>query len=116
MKKLTVLTLEQALSLSYATQRFVHLGWRVIRIEATPSGDRLPGDPNRYVGKEGDRPDLHAYFIGPNVGKEAISLNLKDPRGQEVLKRLVAELPADVFASNTLPKRYSLFPVKRWHG
>jgi crotonobetainyl-CoA:carnitine CoA-transferase CaiB-like acyl-CoA transferase len=106
MERLTVLSLEQALSLSYATQRFVHLGWRVIRIEATPSGDRLPGDPNRYVGKEGDRPDLHAYFVGPNVGKETISLNLKDPRGQEVLKRLIGELPVDVFASNTLPKRY----------
>ncbi len=106
MEKLTVLSLEQALSLSYATSRFVHLGWRVIRIEATPSGGRLPGDPNRYVGKEGERPDLHSYFIGPNVGKQTISLNLKEKRGQEVLKRLIAELPADIFASNTLPKRY----------
>jgi len=59
MKKRTVLSLEQALSLSYATQRFVHLGWRVIRIEATPYGGRLPGDPNRYVGKEGEAEDLH---------------------------------------------------------
>ena len=107
MEKLTVLSLEQALSLSYATQRFVHLGWRVIRIEATPSGERLPGDPNRYVGKEGDKPDLHSYFIGPNVGKETISLNLKEKKGQEVLRRLIAELPADIFASNTLPKRYA---------
>lgn len=106
MDKLTVLSLEQALSLSYATQRFVHLGWRVIRIEATPSGNRLPGDPNRYVGKEGEQPDLHSYFIGPNVGKETISLNLKEEKGREVLKRLIAELPTDIFASNTLPKRY----------
>ncbi len=106
MDKLTILSLEQALSLSYATSRFVHLGWRVIRIESTPSGGRLPGDPNRYVGKEGDRPDLHSYFIGPNVGKETVSLNLKDARGQEVLRRLITDLPADVFASNTLPKRY----------
>jgi len=106
MEKLTVLSLEQALSLSYATSRFVHLGWRVIRIEATPSGGRLPGDPNRYVGKEGERPDLHSYFIGPNVGKQTISLNLKEKSGQEVLKRLIAELPADIFASNTMPKRY----------
>lgn len=86
--------------------RFVHLGWRVIRIESTPSGNRLPGDPNRYVGKPGDRPDLHSYFVGPNVGKEAIALNLKDPRGQELLRRLITELHVDVFASNTLPKRY----------
>ena len=106
MDKLTVLSLEQALSLSYGTQRFVHLGWRVIRIEATPSGGRLPGDPNRYVGKAGEQPDRHAYFIGPNVGKEAIGLNLKEKKGQEVLKRLVAELPVDIFASNTLPRRY----------
>ncbi|MHC4609664.1 MAG: CaiB/BaiF CoA transferase family protein [Planctomycetota bacterium] len=106
MDKLTVLSLEQALSLSYGTQRFVHLGWRVIRIEATPSGGRLPGDPNRYVGKEGERPDLHAYFIGPNMGKESIALNLKEKKGREVLKRLIKELPADVFACNTLPKRY----------
>ena len=106
MDKLTVLSLEQALSLSYATSRFVHLGWRVIRIESTPVGGRLPGDPNRYVGKAGERPDLHSYFIGPNVGKETISLNLKDKRGQDVLKRLIADLPADVFACNTLPKRY----------
>jgi crotonobetainyl-CoA:carnitine CoA-transferase CaiB-like acyl-CoA transferase len=107
MEKLTVLSLEQALSLSYATSRFVHLGWRVIRIEATPSGSRLPGDPNRYVGKQGERPDLHSYFVGPNVGKETISLNLKEKRGQEVLRRLITELPVHVFASNTLPKRYT---------
>jgi itaconate CoA-transferase len=106
MDKLTVLSLEQALSLSYATSRFVHLGWRVIRIEATPAGDRLPGDPNRYVGKEGARPDLHTYFIGPNVGKETIALNLKEKKGQEVLRRVMTELPVHIFASNTMPKRY----------
>ncbi len=31
-----VLSVEQALSMPYATLRFVHLGWRVIRIEPTP--------------------------------------------------------------------------------
>lgn len=106
MNRLTVLSLEQALSLSYATSRFVHLGWRVIRIEATPSGDRLPGDPNRYVGKPGPSADLHAYFIGPNVGKQSIALNLKHQAGREVLWRLIRNLPVDVFASNTLPRRY----------
>jgi len=107
MDKLTVLSLEQALSLSYATQRFVHQGWRVIRIEATPVGKRFPGDPNRYVGKVGERNDLHSYFIGPNVGKEAIALNLKEEKGREILRRLISELDVDVFASNTLPRRYT---------
>jgi crotonobetainyl-CoA:carnitine CoA-transferase CaiB-like acyl-CoA transferase len=106
MQKRTVLSLEQALSLSYATLRFTHLGWRVIRIESTPSGGRLPGDPNRYVGKPGERDDLHSYFIGPNVGKETIALNLKVEEGQKVLRQLIERLPVDIFASNTLPKRY----------
>lgn len=111
MDKLTVLSLEQALSLSYATQRFVHLGWRVIRIEPTPRGDRLPGDPNRYVGKDGDHPDLRAYFIGPNVGKESISLDLQSPEGRTLLKRLIAELPVDIFTCNTLPRRYQALGI-----
>ncbi len=33
-KQKTILSLEQALALPYATQRFVQLGWRVIRIES----------------------------------------------------------------------------------
>jgi len=106
MDKLTVLSLEQALSLSYATQRFVHLGWRVIRIEATPAGERLAGDPNRYVGKAVEGPDRRAYFIGPNVGKESITLNLKEQEGRDLLKHLIEKLPVDIFACNTLPRRY----------
>ncbi len=109
MDKLTVLSLEQALSLSYATQRFVQLGWRVIRVESTPVKDRLPGDPNRYVGKPAaaeQDPDLRSYFVGPNVGKETIALNLKEPQGRKLLQRLITDLPVDIFAANTLPKRY----------
>ena len=85
MRRRTVLSLEQALSLPYATLRFVQLGWRVIRIEATPSGEGLPGDPNRYIGRNAVDDDRRTYFIAPNVGKEAIALNLKEPRGQQTL-------------------------------
>jgi itaconate CoA-transferase len=98
--------MEQALSLPYATLRFAQLGWRVIRIESTPTGEGLPGDPNRYIGGKVADDDRRSYFIAPNVGKEAIALNLKDPKGQEVLRRLITELDADVFCCNTVPKRY----------
>jgi crotonobetainyl-CoA:carnitine CoA-transferase CaiB-like acyl-CoA transferase len=98
--------MEQALSLPYATLRFAQLGWRVIRIESTPSGDGLPGDPNRYIGGKVVDDDRRSYFIAPNVGKEAIAINLKDPKGQELLKKLIVELDVDVFCCNTVPKRY----------
>jgi crotonobetainyl-CoA:carnitine CoA-transferase CaiB-like acyl-CoA transferase len=105
-RRRTVLSLEQALSLPYATWRFAHLGWRVIRIEATPTGQSDPGDPNRYIGAVVAGNDRRSYFIAQNVGKESLVLNLKTPRGREILHRLVRDLPVDVFCCNTLPGRY----------
>ena len=64
-----ILSLEQALSMPYGTLRFVHLGWRVIRIEATPvEGLRTHGDPNRYIGRKDAGRDRHSYYVAPNVG------------------------------------------------
>jgi crotonobetainyl-CoA:carnitine CoA-transferase CaiB-like acyl-CoA transferase len=98
--------MEQALSLPSATLRFAQLGWRVIRIEATPHGKGLPGDPNRYIGSKVADDDRHSYFVAPNVGKEGITLNLKDPQGQAILHKLIRELDVDIFCCNTLPGRY----------
>jgi crotonobetainyl-CoA:carnitine CoA-transferase CaiB-like acyl-CoA transferase len=109
MKRRTVVSLEQALSLPYATLRFAQLGWRVIRVESTPTGDGLPGDPNRYIGNrlsEACGDDRRSYFVAPNVGKEAIALNLKDPRGHQLLQRILRQLDVDVFCCNTVPARY----------
>ncbi len=106
MKRRTVISLEQALALPSATLRFVHLGWRVIRIEATPSGHGLPGDPNRYIGARVVDDDRRSYFLAPNVGKETVALNLKEERGREALHRIIRELDADIFCCNTLPARY----------
>jgi itaconate CoA-transferase len=105
-KRPTVLSLEQALSLPSATLRFAQLGWRVIRIESTPGSGGLPGDPNRYIGGRIVDDDRRSYFVAPNVGKEAIALNLKDPRGQELLRRVIGALDVDVFCCNTVPARY----------
>ena len=110
-KRRVVLSLEQALSLPYATSRFVQKGWRVIRIEATGAHGGLPGDPNRYIGKRVAGEDRRSYFISQNVGKEAISLDLKHPAGQKVLHRIIEAVNADVFCCNTLPRRYRQFGI-----
>ncbi len=71
--------MEQALSLPSATLRFAQLGWRVIRIEATPHGNGLPGDPNRYIGSRVVDDDRHSYYIAPNAGKEGIAVTTVEP-------------------------------------
>ena len=105
-EKKTILSLEQALALPYATERFVQLGWRVIRIESPAEEGENAGDPNRYIGADLGYNDLHSYYIAPNIGKEAITLNLKKKEGQELLKKIIRDLKVDVFMCNTLPKRY----------
>ncbi|NOR21264.1 MAG: CoA transferase, partial [Candidatus Aminicenantes bacterium] len=107
LKPQVVLSLEQALTLTYATLRFVHLGWRVIRVEQTPvSGRKSKGDPNRYIGRQVAGEDRHSYFVAPNLGKEAIAIDLKQAEGKALLKRLIKELRVDVFCTNTLPARH----------
>ena len=55
MKRRVVLSMEQALSLSYATMRFAQLGWRVIRLEATPGAVRSAGRSEPVHRRQGGR-------------------------------------------------------------
>jgi len=64
------------------------------------------GDPNRYIGRPVAGEDRHSYYVAPNVGKEAITLNLKEEEGRRALLRLIDELGVDVFCTNTMPARH----------
>jgi formyl-CoA transferase len=100
---LTVLSLEQATTLPFLTYRLACDGARVIRVE-----HRARPDPNRFVGRDllGE-PDMRAYFLPNNCGKEAITLNLGDAAGRALLQELIARLPVDVFATNQRPRSYA---------
>jgi formyl-CoA transferase len=101
MKDLTVLSVEQAVSLPYCTWRLAADGAEVIRVEAPW------GDPNRKVGdKVMDDDGMHAYFLSINSGKKAITLNLRNPKGREILGELIRELDVDIFACNQIPSNY----------
>lgn len=98
---LTVISQEQALALPYCTLRLAMKGARVIRLEAPQ------GDPNRYVGQPlKDHPAMNSYFLPPNAGKEAITLNLKEPEGKRILHDLIRKLKVDVFCTNQIPRNY----------
>jgi crotonobetainyl-CoA:carnitine CoA-transferase CaiB-like acyl-CoA transferase len=77
----------------FATALLAELGARVIKIEP------LRGDPYRALASAGvGDPVLnlgHNNMVRAMQGKESIALNLKDPRGREILHRLVAR--ADAF-------------------
>jgi len=68
-------------------------GAEVIKVE-TPDGDQ-----NRIWPPVAEGAGMN--FLSVNRGKKDITLNLKDPRGQAILHRLVAT--ADIFVQNFLP-------------
>ncbi len=103
LSNLTVLSLEQATTLPFLTQRLARDGARVIRVEAPGRGD-----PNRYVGRNHVGEDgMASYFLPNNCGKQAITLNLADAEGRALLHALIARLPVDIFATNNRVSSYA---------
>jgi formyl-CoA transferase len=101
-KNLTVLSFEQATVAPYLTYRLAQDGMNVIRLEHP-----VFADPNRFIGENilGEE-KMNSYFLCINSGKKALTLNIKDPEGQEIFKKLIAELDVDIFVTNQLPKNY----------
>ena len=101
-KNLTVLSLEQATVAPYLTYRLAQDGMNVVRLEHP-----VYGDPNRFIGENVlDEKRMNSYFLCINSGKKALSLNMADPQGQEIFKKLIQKLEVDIFVTNQLPKNY----------
>ncbi|MDX3454849.1 CaiB/BaiF CoA-transferase family protein [Streptomyces sp. ME02-8801-2C] len=88
---LTVVALEQAVAAPFATRHLADLGARVIKIERVDGGDFARHYDTAAHG-------LASHFVWCNRGKESLALDVKDPRGLAVVRRLVAD--ADVFVQN----------------
>jgi len=91
---ITVVTLEQAVSAPLATRTLADLGARVIKVENPRGGDFARHYDDVVAGQA-------AHFVWCNRGKESVALNLRDPRGQDLLHALLAR--ADVLVSNLAP-------------
>lgn len=87
----TVVAVEQAVAAPFATRQLADLGARVVKIERPDGGDFARGYDTAARG-------LASHFVWCNRGKESVAVDLKDPRGLEVVRRLVAG--ADVFVQN----------------
>ncbi|KAB1977196.1 CoA transferase [Streptomyces triticiradicis] len=88
---ITVVAVEQAVAAPFATRQLADLGARVVKVERIDGGDFARGYDTTAQG-------LASHFVWCNRGKESIALDLKDPRGLDVVRRLVAG--ADVFVQN----------------
>ncbi len=86
---ITVLDFSTIIAAPLGCTHLADLGARVIKVE------QIGGDPWRWMGNG----SLGA--IKTNGGKESLSVDLKNPAGQEVVRRLIAQ--ADVIVHNFRP-------------
>jgi len=91
---ITVIALEQAVAVPFATRQLADLGARVIKVERPGVGDFARGYDTTVRG-------LASHFVWLNRSKESLTLDLKRPEAREVLERLIAR--ADVFVQNLAP-------------
>lgn len=93
-----VLDLTNVLAGPFACHQLAHLGAEVIKIESVGRGDlarNLGADP--ALSAKG----MGISFLAQNAGKSSVTLNLKDPRGKEILNKLVRR--SDVLVENFRP-------------
>jgi len=89
-----VLDFTQVLSGPTATRFLAEMGASVIKVEPPPRGDLTRTSATVRNGRSG-------YFVNVNRGKRSVCVNLKDPRGVEVIKALVPQM--DVVIENFSP-------------
>ncbi len=93
-----ILDLTNVLSGPFATLHLALLGAEVIKIENPAEGD--------LARKLGNVPQLNeklmgTSFLAQNANKKSLTLNLKDPKGQEIFRRLAER--SDVVVENFRP-------------
>src|SRR5262249_13219858 len=90
----TVIAVEQAVAAPFATRQLADLGARVIKIERPQVGDFARGYDATVRG-------MASHFVWLNRSKQSLTLDLKRPEAQGVLRGLLAT--ADVFIHNLAP-------------
>ena len=70
------------------------MGAEVIKVERPVAGDAGRASPTMVKGQSG-------YFLQQNMGKQGLCVNLRDPRGLELMHKLTDS--ADVFVENYRP-------------
>ena len=107
---LVVFDLTRILAGPHCTQILGDLGAEIIKIERPGLGDDTRNFAPPYLpDADGADSSESAYFAGTNRNKRSMTLNLSDPDGQAIAKRLVAksDILVENFKTGTLA-RYGL--------
>ncbi len=89
---LRVLAIEQMQALPYATQLLAHLGASVVKVEHPERGDSARHSRPQIPDLDGT--PTGATYLRNNLNKRSIGIDLKHPRGRELVLRLAPHFDA----------------------
>ncbi|MCJ7715854.1 MAG: CoA transferase [Anaerolineales bacterium] len=94
-----IVDITRAMAGPYCTMMLGDFGADVIKVERPGSGDESRGWGPPFVGGPyGPYSGISAYFLSANRNKRSLTVNLKDPQGQEIIRRLAGV--SDVLIEN----------------
>lgn len=91
---ITVLSFEHAIAAPLCTRQLAELGATVIKVERRGGGDFARHYDSRTKGQS-------SHFVWTNRSKQSLTLDIKHPGAQPILKRLLEQ--ADVLVQNLAP-------------
>ena len=95
-----ILDLSRVLAAPFATMILAEMGAEVIKVEQPGGGDEIRSYEPFYKG-------VSAYFFTANRSKQSLTLNLKDPRAQQIVRDLAGQ-------SDVLIENYTVGTLKRF--
>lgn len=105
LRGITVLDFGRVVAGGYCGRILADMGARVIKVEATHTGDHI-----RLLGPmSGEHwsmpPSISPIFMHCNAGKESLSLDLKRPESIELIKRMIPQVDVvlENFTSHVMP-------------
>lgn len=99
LQDIRIIDITRAMAGPYCTMMLGDLGAEVIKVERPGAGDESRGWGPPFVGEPyGPYPGESAYFISANRNKRSLTVNFKEPAGQEIIQKLA--LVGDVFIEN----------------
>lgn len=96
---ITILDLSRVLACPFASMILAELGAEVIKVEQPGTGDETRSfEPMARGEVQGEADEVSAYYMAFNRSKRSITVNLRSPQGQDLVRRLAAG--ADVLLEN----------------
>ena len=96
-----IIDFTQVLAGPFGVMQLALLGAEVIKVEQPGTGDQTRGLMNA-----GEDIGMSPSFMGMNLNKKSITLNLKSPDAVEIIKKLVvaADVVVENFKAGTMPR------------